>query len=245
MDGDDVSMPERLAKQMAFVAERPDIGVLSCAAVLIGPDGKPLGKDGGQKPLTHAGIHANLEDGPLINHNAALIRRGPVLALGGYRAAFRHCEDYDLWLRLVDRVQLANLPQALIAYRIYPEQVSHRHLVEQTANAAIAWQARLERLAGRPDPTLGLAAMPTLGQLDALFGRAGVAAYVRARVVNRMLFEPAAMSGDGFGILLDYIGETGAEKRTWRAAARILRSGHPAKAASVAHALIQSGRRAG
>ena len=240
MDGDDVSHPNRIARQLAFVEAHPNHGVVSCASELIGPDGKVLNKEIREKPLTHDAIFANLEDGPLINHNAALMARDPVIAVGGYRTAYRHCEDYDLWLRLIDRTRFANLSDKLVSYRIYPEQVSNRHLVEQARNAAISWQARLERLAGRPDPTKGLDALPSLHDIDALFGRAGVATYVRMRVVNRMLYSPEALSGDGHDILLDYITETGAEARIWRAAARLMKSGRLRQAAQVSGALLRA-----
>ena len=241
MDGDDVSLPDRLARQMAFIAENPGHAVVGCDAYLIGPDGERLAKEGGAKPSSHEAIHANLESGPLINHNAAMIAREPVLALGGYRPAYRHCEDYDLWLRLIDTGRFANIAEELVAYRVYPGQVSNRHLVEQAANAAIAWQARLERLAGRPDPTDSLEQLPPLSGIDALFGRTGVAGYVRRRVVERMLYSPEALAGDGFAILLDHIAERGSQPRYWRAAARLLRAGEPGKAAGVARALLRAG----
>lgn len=37
--------------------------------------------------------------------------------LGGYRAAFRHAEDYDLWLRASRSTSIANLPEPLLLYR--------------------------------------------------------------------------------------------------------------------------------
>lgn len=241
MDGDDISLPDRLARQMAFIAANPGHAVVGCDAYLIGPDGKRLAKQGGGKPQSHDEIHANLEAGPLINHNAAMIARDAVLELGGYRPAYRHCEDYDLWLRLIDTGRFANVPEELVAYRVYPGQVSNRHLVEQARNAAIAWQARIERLAGRPDPTAGLDELPHLSRIDELFGRQGVAAYARRRVVERMLYSPEALAGDGFAILLDHIAERGSDPAYWRAAARLLKAGRPARAAGVARALLRAG----
>jgi len=241
MDSDDISMPDRLSRQMAFADANPACGVIGCSASLIGPDGAPLDKVGGDKPLTHQAIRANLEAGPLINHNAVLVARDPVLAIGGYRRAYRHAEDYDLWLRLIDRVEFANLPDDLVAYRVYPDQVSTRHVVEQTANAAIAWQARCEVLAGRPDPTDGLMQMPPLDRLDDLFGRKGIAAYVRARVVKRIIFAPEVLAGDGYEMLIGHIADSGGNPEYWRAAARILKSGRPRRAAGVAGALLRAG----
>ncbi|MCB2076120.1 MAG: glycosyltransferase [Novosphingobium sp.] len=241
MDGDDISLPQRLERQVAFIRANPGYAVVGCDAYLIGPDGKRLKKEGGEKPPTHEGIFANLEGGPLINHNAAMIARQPVLELGGYRPAYRHCEDYDLWLRLIDVARFANLPEELIAYRVYPGQVSNKHLVEQARNAAIAWQARLERLDGRADPTEGLDELPTLDRVDSVFRRDGVATYVRDRVVERMLYSPEALGGDGYDLLLDHIADQGTESRYWRAAARLLKHGRPAKAAGVAGALLRAG----
>ncbi len=240
MDGDDISTPDRLAKQVAYIESRPKCGVLGCLAYMIGPDGERLDRKDIGKPLTHEQVLDHFELKPLMNHNAALIARDAVLEVGGYRPAYRHCEDYDLWSRLIDRVEFANLPEELVAYRIYPGQVSNRHLVEQARNAAISFQAREERLAGRPDPTEGLAELPPLSEIDALFGRAGVAAYVRRRVVNRMLYSAEALTGDGYPIILDHIAEAGSEPRFWRASARLLKSGHPRHAAGMARALLMA-----
>lgn len=240
MDGDDVSMPERFARQLAFLADHPDHGVIGTAASLIGPDGERVVRPPIVRPETHEGLVANLESGPLINHNVVIYSREAVLRAGGYRAGYRHAEDYDLWLRLSTITRMANLPDELVAYRIYPEQVSARHVVEQTTHAGIAWLAHRERLAGRPDPTSDRAVLPSLGELDALFGP-GSAAYVRRRVVDRTIYSPDAIGGDGYRILLDHVAEQGVAPGYWRAAARLLRAGRPAKAAGLASALLRAG----
>jgi hypothetical protein len=89
-----------------------------------------------------------------------MFRRDVVLAVGGYHAAFRHCEDLDLWLRLASVTKLCSLPDTLIHYRHYAGQVSSRHATEQQTGAAIARIAYHERLAGRPDPTEHLDRLP-------------------------------------------------------------------------------------
>lgn len=240
MDSDDISMPDRFAQQMAKANSDTRLGVIGCSAFLIDAAGRRIG-DGTPKPVTHEDVLESLEDKPLVNHNAVLIRREPVLELGGYHRAYRHAEDYDLWLRLVDRVRFANLPEDLVAYRVYADQVSTKHVVEQTANAAISWQAYLERQAGRPDPTGGLTQMPALEQIDELFGRSGVAAYARRRIVNRILFSAEALATDGYRPVIEHVGEAGPDKRLWRACARLLRAGYPVKASGLARALLVSG----
>ena len=159
-----------------------------------------------------------------------------MLAAGGYRPAYVHAEDYDLWLRLAGMTRIANLPQRLLSYRVTDDQVSARHMIAQARHAAIAWRAHLLRQQGQPDPTQGLSTLPPLDRLDAMLGN-GSAAYVRARVVDRALFAPDALAGEGWEALLGHIADTGAHPRLWRAAGRLLKGGKPWHAARAAAAL--------
>lgn len=235
-DADDICMPGRLGKQAAFLAANPDHGLVGSRITYIDENGVPTGGDI-DHPLYHDAILANLENGALLCHSAVMVRRAPVLAAGGYRAAYRHAEDYDLWLRLSASMRMANLPDRLLRYRVYPGQVSSRHMVEQAANAAIAWLVHCERCAGRADPTEDLRELPALDKLDALLGT-GAAAYVRRRVIDRVLYSPEALAGDAWDILLGHIADAPRDSRMWRAAARLARAGQPVKAGHVAAALL-------
>ncbi|MCJ2183836.1 glycosyltransferase [Novosphingobium sp. 1949] len=237
MDSDDWCEPERFAKEMGFLDAHPDHGAVSCNCAVIDEAGNPFWRPPIDRPLTHEGILANLESGPLLNHNAVLFTRAALDAVGGYRAAYRHAEDYDLWLRLSRVTRLANLEENLVAYRIYPGQVSTAHIIEQTTNAGIAWLAHCATLAGQPDPTEGLPSLPALDELDTLFGP-GAAAKVRRRVIERTLFAPDLLAAQGWPLLLDHARETEARGPLWRVAARLLKHRHPARAARLAAALV-------
>ena len=241
MDSDDFCLPDRFARELDFLASHPDHGAISCNCAIIDAEGNPLVRPIIDRPLTHEGIIANLEDGPLLNHNAVIVSRAAVAQIGGYHAAFRHAEDYDLWLRLSEVTKLANLPENLVNYRVYPGQVSTAHVVEQTRNAAIAWLAHERRLKGQADPTAGISALPAFAELDEVFGP-GTARYVRRRIVDRILYSTDALTGDGWKDLIGHIGDRGAAPHLWRAAARILRAGKPLHAARVALALVQAKR---
>ena len=239
MDADDISLPDRFARQMAFLVANPGHGVIGTDCSRIGPDGQELALPPIIRPLTHEQILANLESGPLLNHNAVIYERDAVLAVGGYRPAFAHAEDYDLWLRLSQVTRLANLPEKLVAYRIYPGQVSDRHLIEQAINASIAWLCHAERQAGRADPAASTASLPTIDTLDAVFGQ-GAATYARRRIINRTLYAPEALAHDGWEILLGHARETKADPRLWRLAGRMLRAGLPLHAGRLGMALLQA-----
>jgi glycosyltransferase involved in cell wall biosynthesis len=237
MDADDTCHPERFSRQMAFLASNPDHGLIGCDCTNIGPDGASLERPELRRPEHFADLQANFETGPLILHNGVIYRRDLVRQVGGYRAAYAHAEDYDLWLRLSQVTKLANLPDNLVAYRIYPDQVSNRHLVEQARNAAIAWLAHKLRMRGQADPTDAARKLPQDGELDALFG-AGSAAYVRRRVVERALYAPVALFSDGWQMLLDHVHDQGANGELWRLAMRMLKSGMPLHAGRLGMALM-------
>jgi hypothetical protein len=169
-----------------------------------------------------------------------LYRRDVVRAVGGYHAAFRHCEDLDLWLRLASVTKLGSLSERLIAYRHYSGQVSNRHATEQQIGAAVALLAYQERKAGRPDPTAQLDRLPPLGALDELFGRPGVARQVRARVAPTSLYSTSGLRDSGFELIVEHLREGGARDGMWRTVARLLRFGEPLRAMRLAAALAAS-----
>lgn len=241
MDADDLAMPERFSTQVAYLAAHPEVGVLGSWTTDIDEYNQPCTAGPEDHPLTHEEfVHNVSHGGPLLAHPAVMYRRDVVLSVGGYHKAFRHCEDFDLWLRLADRTRIANLPQRLLRYRHYAGQVSQRHALEQQIGVAVARMAQEERAAGRPDPTETLDALPPLDQLDTLFGRPHVAQEVRGLAARALVYSREAMTGAGYDLLLQHVGEGGSGPDLWRTAARLLRFGEPARALRLAAALARA-----
>ncbi len=242
MDADDICKPERFARQIAFLETHPDHGVVGCWTEDIGENGDPYPIKGLDHPLDHEGFLRAIERSePLLCHPSVMFRREIVRAAGGYHAAFRHCEDYDLWLRLATVTRIANLPERLMRYRHYESQVSSRHSTEQQIGAAVAMLAYRERCAGRLDPTEHIAALPPIDQLDALFGREGVAHWVRARVAPGLLYSTHGLRDNGFDLILHHIREGGCREGMWRTVGRLLKIGEPGRAARLAATLALPG----
>lgn len=238
MDGDDVSLPPRFERQVAFLDAHPGYGVAGTWSPTIDEAGRRL-EHTEEHPSTHEAFLAGMERGPPLCHPSVMMRRDLVREVGCYRAAFAHCEDYDLWLRLSERTRLCSIPEQLLLYRYSASQVSSRHVMAQQTGAAVAWAAHLEREAGRPDPIDGLDKLPPVGKLDALFGHAGVDWAVRARIAPTLVYSPAALREGGYDILLAHLAEGGAREGMWRTVARLVKFGEPLRALRLAAALLR------
>lgn len=117
MDADDVCLPRRLARQVRHMDEHPECVTLGTAVMLVDPYGSTLWEIG-VKP-EHEQIDAELlkGNGWALFHPTALIRKTPMLAVGGYRPEYQWSEDIDLFLRMAEVGRLANLTDALLHYR--------------------------------------------------------------------------------------------------------------------------------
>ena len=80
------------------------------------------------------------------------MRRDAFVALGGYRVPFAQAEDYDLWLRIAERYQLANLEQVVLKYRFHPSQMSVSRRSQQSLCFLAAKASASSRRNGFPDP---------------------------------------------------------------------------------------------
>ena len=150
MDADDEAEPERLARQVDFLAGKPDLALVGSGFHFIDAEGNV---GGSYVPTTApALIRDGLLLGNRIAHPTVMMRRAAVLAVGGYRPIFTACEDYDLWLRLSEHYDLANLPDLLLRYRHHGDQVSGRNISAMLLQSVAARHAARARRAGKPDP---------------------------------------------------------------------------------------------
>ncbi len=128
MDADDVSHPERLAKQVAHLEAHPDIGVLGTAtrfASTVPEHRGMLAYVAWQNRILSPDAHAvkRFVDAPLA-HPTVMFRRALVERHGGYDTG-PVPEDHELWLRWMDAgVRLAKLPEALLTWNDQASRVA-------------------------------------------------------------------------------------------------------------------------
>jgi glycosyltransferase involved in cell wall biosynthesis len=126
MDADDVALPERLERQVAFLEAHPEHAAVGSQIVVIDEQGRPLGER--RYPVDADEVVRVIGRYNPIAHPAATIRRSVLDAVGGYDPRYPRCQDYDLWLRIADRWPLANLDEPLLRYRISSGQAKQKHL---------------------------------------------------------------------------------------------------------------------
>lgn len=148
MDADDISLPERLASQVAFLEAHPGIVLAGTAVAFIDSFGRVLQTV--RYPTANREIQTTLLDSSVFWHPTVLFSRTAFLSVGGYRD-LPHAEDYDLWLRLAEIGELANLPQVLLRYRLHPQQVSVLHCHAQALGSLAARGLAIARRNGEHD----------------------------------------------------------------------------------------------
>lgn len=117
LDCDDACLPERFAKQVAFLDAYPEVDVLGGGAELVSNTGEGLGSI--LMPVSHADLVAEMyRKNPFI-HPTVMFRRCFFEEIGRYdpRLSIR-AQDIDLWLRGYRRFRYHNLPEVLIRHRV-------------------------------------------------------------------------------------------------------------------------------
>ena len=119
-DHDDISLPERLEKEVAYLDEHPDVGVVGTKSKTI------IRKRLSDNPVEDKEIKLALMRTCAIIHSSAMIRRSVLIEHNiRYEEEFSPSEDYALWCRLIPYTKFHNLPEVLFHYRDHEGNTSH------------------------------------------------------------------------------------------------------------------------
>jgi len=146
VDADDICLPDRFERQIAFLREHPDYVAVGSRVMFIDPDGLELFEMPGLK-LSHEEIDAGLLNVEwTILQPATTFRTSVLRASGGYRTDLRIHEDHDLFLKLAEIGRLANLPEILFQYRQHftsaVSTYAHEHVAALASVYRDAWKRR-------------------------------------------------------------------------------------------------------
>lgn len=133
MDADDISRPERLARQVCFMDANPLVGVCGSWVQYLSKDDKNVWK----LPKRSEDIRCWQFHTVGVAHPSVIMRRQLFIEKGLlYDPQFRHIEDYELWGRAIRHMDFANIQEVLLDYRLSPEQICAMYGAEQSATAA-------------------------------------------------------------------------------------------------------------
>jgi glycosyltransferase involved in cell wall biosynthesis len=165
IDADDIAKPTRLAQQVEYLRSNPRCVLLGSATEIIDSSGRIMAIHRG---MTHKkGLTSHLLEHNCIAHSTVVFRSAVFKELGGYRPAYMHAEDYDLFLRMSDQYMVDNLPDVLGQYRIHESQVSAQNVEQQVLSAIACQVAAQMRRVGKPEPDWGGVAVSRDALLDA------------------------------------------------------------------------------
>lgn len=150
LDSDDIALPDRLAKQVAYLRSHADVGMLGGCMTLMAADERKLRS--AHYLLEPAAIRSAMYRASAIASPTSMIRTALARRIGGWRSAFDYAEDYDFALRMLEVSDIVNLPDVVTYYRVHAAQVTSAYAVLQRGRAEAARISARYRLAGKPDP---------------------------------------------------------------------------------------------
>lgn len=144
LDSDDLARPDRLERQLGFLARHSDIAVLGSASGRIGPDGQR--KRGIRVPFRG---HETLAPALLFGspfQQSSIIGAAHVLKQFEYRPEFPVCEDLDMFIRISRKHRLANMKDVLIDRRLHAGQIGRRESAMVRDRKRLLFRDSLEEL---------------------------------------------------------------------------------------------------
>ena len=123
-DQDDISLPDRLAKQVSYMESHPECGLLGTWAQIM--EGDRLTERYHKHPASPSELRYQLLFNNPFVHSSVMLRKSVLETLGGYSTdpSRQPPEDYELWSRLSRHSSVANLPEVLLHYREVPGSMS-------------------------------------------------------------------------------------------------------------------------
>ena len=137
-DDDDISLPQRLEKQVQYVTAHENVGLLGTACDVIDMDGNILPMQ--EVPLftAHHELCRELQCRNPFVHTSIMYKRELIQNIGGYREDYPAAEDYECWLRMSNITQMSQLSEKLVQRRISPDMICKLNSRKQRKSVLLA-----------------------------------------------------------------------------------------------------------
>jgi glycosyltransferase involved in cell wall biosynthesis len=150
LDSDDVWLPGKLASQVALLDAHPDAAFAHSDVDEFWEDGE--GEWTRRPEIVSGHVLRILLKRNLIHTMTVMLRRSVIDEVGGFDPEFPPCEDWDLWLRIVDRHPIVGDPERRVRVRLHEGGISSDPVVvSRQASRLLETAAARLRDQGHPD----------------------------------------------------------------------------------------------
>lgn len=132
LDADDWWAPEKLTRQIKFLQQNQDIGIVGCQYVNIRGEEKQRVR----LPTSDAAIRRRIWWRNPFGHSCVVMRCELFEKAGRYNKKLAVGQDLDLWFRLLPLTHLANLPEVLCYRALTANPAKRKQQMQQTIQTA-------------------------------------------------------------------------------------------------------------
>ena len=140
-DADDVSVPNRLSKQVNYLNQHPEIALVGSNFVKVFSDFK---QEVSHKPSDDGSLRLQLAEQSCIQHSTVMLRTNALKQINGYNTRIRFMFDRDMYIRLAHLYPIANMPDVLVSINRHQQQYfvsTYKGLQRLGYQLKFAWRA--------------------------------------------------------------------------------------------------------
>lgn len=144
MDADDISLPKRFERQVAFLDSHPEICGIGTWTGSVDAEGNVNTAAEGMNETDPRWVRAQFLQNSQVAHPAAMFRKQVKDHMVRYDESVRYAQDYSLWVSMLPYGEIANIPEVLFCYRTSEQQITSSKKGEQQQCAGVAQRRAFE-----------------------------------------------------------------------------------------------------
>lgn len=130
MDADDISLSTRFEKQVSYMENNPNCGIIGCWVEMFGNKSGVFKCKENDNELKAVQFFQSPFDHPATLMRSSVLKKNEIY----YNEALKYAQDQELWAKLSAVCEFHNIPEILFKHRFNYQQVSKNHSFEQSNN---------------------------------------------------------------------------------------------------------------
>jgi len=133
MDADDISMPERLERQVKFLEQHQEVGVVGCNVTIINQTGNFV-----KSVRLPNNINLSLRKRNCLVHGSIVFRKEVIEQSGAYNEKMLYAQDYEMLLRISKVFKISSVNEFLYKLRMHKNTIFYKKFFKQVYYTALA-----------------------------------------------------------------------------------------------------------